>query len=166
MCQWSIWVQCLSKMAEWQTLPHIELTKDKSSSPLVSKIVRWVTWKTGSPIYIRQIRVPKPAQPTIRPFPRFVLNLVSCVKKSDANLLRPRYVASRPSIRTHYPPFFLFYKLSNYLLLNCSALSSYSHSNLVVIHYHPAPTFSDHTGPESYQRGHGELFGSGRAEWT
>ena len=102
MCQWSIWVKCLSKMAEWQTLPQIELTKDKSSSPLVSKIVRWVTRKTGSPIYIRQIHVPKPAQPTIRPFPRFVLNLASCVEKSDANLLRPRYVASRPSIRTHH----------------------------------------------------------------
>ena len=53
-------------------------------------------------MYLRQIRVPKPAQPTIRPFPRFVLNLVSCVKKSDANLLRPRYVASRPNIRTQW----------------------------------------------------------------
>ena len=94
--QWSIWVQCLSKMAEWQTLPHIELTNDKSSSPLVSKIVRWVTRKTGSPIYIRQIRVPKPAQPTIRPFPRFVLNLVSCVKKvmqicCDLDMWRPAH---------------------------------------------------------------------------
>ena len=120
-------------------------------------------------MYLRQIRVPKPAQPTIRPFPRFVLNLVSCVKKvmqicCDLDMWRHAQTFA-PS--GYYPPFFLFYKLSKYLLLlNCSGLSSNSHPNLVVIHYHPASTFSDHTGPESYHREHGELFGSGRAAWT
>ena len=83
-------------------------------------------------------------------------------KKSDANLLRPRYVASRPNIRTQWVLPTILLILQTIKVLVVAEMLHLEHSNLVVIHYLPASTFSDLIGPESHHREHGELFGSGR----
>ena len=72
-----------------------------------------------------------------------IQELISLLNKLEGSLVATKLKQDLLPKVTNYSAVFL-----SYFFLFSSVRSSNSHNDLLLIHHHPTPTFSDHTGPQ------------------